>query len=154
VTIVDVWHTSFTVSDLDRSVVFYRDLLGLELRLEQAQDNEYTRRFVGYPDASLRVAQFSLTGGNPQRSSHILELVQYIAPPGHELDLAIANVGVAHLAFEVEDLSEMYERLKGAGVHFVSEPVDITEGVNRGGRTVYFHDPDGITLEMVEPPER
>jgi catechol 2,3-dioxygenase-like lactoylglutathione lyase family enzyme len=151
-TILDVWHTSFTVSDLDRSVVFYRDVLGLQLRQRQDQDNEYTRRLVGYRDASLRVAQFGLPADSRQRSGHILELVEYLAPIGHVLDLATANVGVAHLAFEVEDLFSMYARLKDADVSFVSEPVDITEGVNRGGRTVYFRDPDGITLEMVEPP--
>ncbi|MEX0743631.1 MAG: VOC family protein, partial [Actinomycetota bacterium] len=52
-----VWHFSFTVSDLDRSIAFYRDLVGLELVHTQEQDNTYTRRLVGFPDAVLRVAQ-------------------------------------------------------------------------------------------------
>ena len=48
-----LWHFSFTVSDLDRSLEFYCGLLGMQLRLEQRQANPYTRRLVGYPDAIL-----------------------------------------------------------------------------------------------------
>lgn len=151
-TVRDVWHTSFTVSDLDSSVRFYTELLGLELRARQEQDNEYTRRLVGHPDARLRVAQLAVPGGRRTRSGHVLELVQYLAPPGRALELATPNVGVAHLAFEVDDLEPIHDRLARAGVTFVSDPVDISEGVNRGGRTVYLRDPDGITLELVQPP--
>jgi lactoylglutathione lyase len=152
VSIRDVWHTSFTVSDLDRSVRFYTELLGLELRAQQEQDNAYTRRLVGHPDAHLRVAQLALPGGRSPRSDHVVELVQYLAPAGRSLELATPNVGVAHLAFEVDDLQPIHDRLARAGVKFVSDPVDIAEGVNRGGRTVYLRDPDGITLELVQPP--
>jgi catechol 2,3-dioxygenase-like lactoylglutathione lyase family enzyme len=56
------------------------------------------------------------------------------------------------MAFTTDDLAAEYERLTRAGVRFRSEPVAITEGINRGGFTVYFLDPDGITLEMVQSP--
>ena len=55
-----LWHFSFTVSDLDRSLEFYCGLLGMQLRLEQRQANPYTGWLVGYPDASLRVAQLTI----------------------------------------------------------------------------------------------
>jgi catechol 2,3-dioxygenase-like lactoylglutathione lyase family enzyme len=41
--------------------------------------------------------------------------------------------------------------MRARGVAFVSAPVAITEGANRGGFTCYFRDPDGITLEMLQP---
>ena len=41
-------------------------------------------------------------------------------------------------------------RLQGLGAELVSEPVHITEGINAGGWTVYLHDPDGVTLELVQ----
>ncbi len=47
--------------------------------------------------------------------------------------------------------SDAYERMKALGVRFKSEPVRITAGRNEGGWTVYFLDPDDITLEMVQP---
>jgi predicted enzyme related to lactoylglutathione lyase len=57
------------------------------------------------------------------------------------------------MAFVVEDVSAEYQRLSEAGVDFVSSPNRIDEGVNAGGWTVYFIDPDGITLELVQPPD-
>jgi catechol 2,3-dioxygenase-like lactoylglutathione lyase family enzyme len=47
-----IWHASFHVADLERSVAFYRDVIGMELVHEQEQANEYTRALVGYPDAT------------------------------------------------------------------------------------------------------
>jgi extradiol dioxygenase family protein len=62
--------------------------------------------------------------------------------------------GAAHLALQVEDTWEMYERLSANGVHFISEPVAITAGINEGGATVYLEDPDGNTLEFITAPPR
>jgi catechol 2,3-dioxygenase-like lactoylglutathione lyase family enzyme len=147
-----VWHFSFTVSDLERSLEFYRGLLGMTLVHRQEQDNPYTRKLVGYPDASLRVAQLAIDGAAPGASGHVLELVQYVAPvqPPHPAGTAFPNS--AHMAFVVEDIQAGYHKLSSAGVRFRSEPVAITAGINRGGFTVYFLDPDGITLELVQPP--
>ena len=77
-----IFHVGFVVRDLDASIRFYTEGLGLRLRLQQTQDNDYTRSLVGYHDASLRVAQFLLPEGEPPASGHILELVEYVAPEG------------------------------------------------------------------------
>jgi catechol 2,3-dioxygenase-like lactoylglutathione lyase family enzyme len=77
-----VWHFSFTVSDIERSVHFYRDVLGFELIHRQEQANEYTGRLVGYPGAHLRIAQFAVPGEPRGRSTHDLEPVEYVAPRG------------------------------------------------------------------------
>ena len=147
-----VWHFSFTVSDLDRSIEFYRDLLGFELVHTQEQANAYTRRLVGYPDASLRVAQFAVPGQPRGISTHDLELVQYLSPKGEGGSREICNPGAAHMAMTVDDIHERYERFVAAGVEFVSPPNEITAGVNAGGFTCYFRDPDDIVLELLEPP--
>ncbi|MBB5783879.1 VOC family protein [Nonomuraea jabiensis] len=147
-----VWHFSFTVSDLDRSVEFYRDLLGFALVHRQEQDNDYTRRLVGYPDAVLRVAQLAVPGQPRGVSTHDLELVEYVRPKGAPRDPARHLPGTAHLALTVEDARAEHARLAAAGVRFVNPPEAITAGVNRGGYACYFLDPDDITLELVQPP--
>ncbi|MGI5228116.1 VOC family protein [Actinoallomurus sp. CA-142502] len=149
-----VWHFSFTVADLDRSVAFYRDLLGFTLVHRQDQDNDYTRRLVGYPDAVLRVAQLAVPGQPRGVSSHDLELVEYVRPRGAPRDPARHLPGAAHMALTVEDARAEYTRLSAAGVRFVSPPNEITAGVNAGGAACYFLDPDDITLELVQPPPR
>jgi len=148
--LVAVLHFSFTVSDLDRSVAWYTDVLGLELVHRQIGDNDYTRTLIGMPNAVIDAAQFKLSGVSPGASTHMLELVEYLAPPGEVLPLATNNVGVGHLAFIVDDLAREYTRLCAAGVQFRNPPVPITAGANFGGAACYFADPDGITLELLE----
>ena len=149
---IGMWHFSFTVADIDRSVEFYRDVLGMTLVHRQAQSNEYTRRLVGYPDAELRVAQLAIPGQDRSHSTHDLELVEYVVPRGEPFGPERHRPGAAHLAFCVADALGEHKRLSDLGVVFVSEPQEITAGVNRGGYTCYFLDPDAITLELVQPP--
>jgi lactoylglutathione lyase len=150
--LVGVWHFSFTVSDLNRSIAFYRDLLGLQLVHMQEQDNAYTRRLVGFPDAVLRVAQLAVPGQPRSISTHDLELVEYVRPRGERRDGRICDPGAPHLALTVRDARTIYERLIETGVRFVSPPNAITAGVNEGGYACYFHDPDDIVLELLQPP--
>lgn len=149
-----IWHVSFTVSDLGRSLEFYCGPIGLEVVAEQRQANDYTRRLVGFPDADLSVAQLRLPGSSVGASGHHLELVQYHQPHSPLPTPARNTVGAAHLAFVTSDIHADHQRLTAHGVTFVSPPNLISEGVNRGGQTCYFFDPDGITLELVEPPRR
>jgi catechol 2,3-dioxygenase-like lactoylglutathione lyase family enzyme len=141
-------HFAFTVSDIESSVHWYEVILGLRLVARQRQDNAYTRQMVGFSEAVLEVAEFEL---DPQNASLTLELIQYVSPPGGRPSLSTVNVGVAHLSFIVADIDSEYRRLADRGVEFISPPVDISEGMNKGGRACYLKDPDGITLELFQP---
>jgi len=147
----EVFHFSFTVSDIDASVRWYRDVLGLELVHRQRQDNDYTRTLVGIPDAVLEIAQLRVPGTAPAMSTHMLELVEYVEGAGETFGLRPNDVGAAHIAFVVTGIHEEYERLRSLGVAFRNAPVEIAAGVNRGGYSCYFSDPDGITLELLQP---
>ncbi|WP_327153376.1 VOC family protein [Streptomyces tubercidicus] len=147
-----VWHFSFTVMDLDRSVDFYTRLLGFELVHVQEQRGDYTSRLVGYPDAHLRIGQLAVPGRAPGYSTHDLELVQYLNPTGTRQDPQICHPGAAHMALTVDDIHALHRTLERSGVRFFSPPNAITSGVNEGGWTCYFEDPDAIVLELVQPP--
>ncbi len=142
-------HTGYTVEDLDRSVVFYRDLLGCELLGIQERQGGYLAAVVGYPDAHVRMAH--LRAGE---SAHIIELFQYVAPEPGTLKLEPRKVGTAHLCFVVEDLDTTYARLLAAGVEFISAPVDVDTCADAGGRALYLRDPDGIPMELFQLPPR
>jgi catechol 2,3-dioxygenase-like lactoylglutathione lyase family enzyme len=62
------------------------------------------------------------------------------------------NPGSAHLCLFVEDLPNACRELAAQGVRFRSEPVYLDEGPNTGGWAVYMLDPDGITIELFQPP--
>ncbi len=141
-------HTGYTVSSLERSLGFYRDLLGCEVIATQEKQGGYLADIVGYPDAHVRMAHLRVPG-----SEHVIELFEYAAPAGGLADVEPRNVGASHLCFVVDDLPTFYEELRSRGVDtFVSPPVKVDTGINTGGCALYLRDPDGITVELFQPP--
>jgi catechol 2,3-dioxygenase-like lactoylglutathione lyase family enzyme len=141
-------HTGFTVTDLERSVAFYRDVLGFEVFAEGERQGGYFGAIVGYPDTHVRMALV-----RPHGSSHHIELFQYVSPEPRTVPLEPRLVGATHVCLIVDDLPALYERLVGAGVDsFFSSPVEVDTGINRGGYALYLRDPDGIILELFQPP--
>jgi lactoylglutathione lyase len=149
-----MFHTGLTVSDLDRSLSFYRDLLGLELVAQWESSQPYLRTIVGFPDAELRIALLRVPGSDGGVSGHHIELLEYRQPRGTRGDPRTCNPGNVHVAFAVTDLAVTYRDLSARGVRFKSAPVAIAHGRNAGGQAVYLWDPDDITLELIQPPPR
>ena len=149
-----ILHTGLTVGDLDRSIAFYRDLLGLELITQWDSSQPYLRTVVGYPDAELRIALLRLPERLGGGAGHHLELLEYRRPRGVRGDANTFNPGNGHVAFMVDDLEATHAELKAKGVRFKSEPVEINHGRNAGAKAVYLFDPDDITLELVQPAAR
>jgi catechol 2,3-dioxygenase-like lactoylglutathione lyase family enzyme len=146
-----VFHTGLTVSDLDRSIAFYRDLLGLELVTQWDSSQPYLRTVVGFPDGELRIALLRVPAMDGGVSGHHIELLEYRQPRGTRGDPGTNNPGNVHVAFHVTDLDAMYRELSARGVRFRSAPVEVTHGRNTGARAVYLRDPDDITLEFIQP---
>lgn len=142
-------HTGLTVRSLDRSIAFYRELLGFELVFRWNPQAPYIGELVGYPTVDLHGAILKIPN-----SDVFLELLEYRGVPQVPVDMANGNVGNAHIAFNVDGLDELYERLAAAGVASVSRPVTPTIGPNRGGRAAYMIDPDGFRIELVETARR
>lgn len=145
-----IQHTGFTVTDLERSVAFYRDALGFEVFAEAERQGGYFAAIVGYPDTHVRMALV-----RPRGSGHHLELFQYVSPEPRTVDLEPRLVGATHVCLIVDDLPALYERLLSAGVDtFFTPPVEVDTGINKGGFALYLRDPDGIILELFQPPRR
>lgn len=145
--IIGAHHTSYTVSDLERSVAFYVGVLGCEVLWQREIADDYFREIVGFPECVVRAAHLRIPG-----STHVLELFEYVAPAGRSADIRTNNPGSAHVAYVTDDLVATYHALRAEGVQFRSPPVEIKAGVNRGGYGVYLLDPDGITIELFQPP--
>ncbi len=144
----DLHHVGLTVSDIERSITFYRDVLGMTLHRRRPHvDNDYVALQTGYADVVLNVASFKVSS----ESRQTLELVQYMNHAGPPIETATNRPGSSHLCLTVNDLHGCYASLQAQGVRFKSEPVTITAGPNAGGLVVYFYDPDGYTLELFQP---
>ena len=143
--VAGVGHFGIQVADIERSVVFYEQLIGLELVARWTRDQEYIQDLVGYPGVELHVAVFRLP-----KTDACLEVLEYKNVGRSPVDPRTANPGTAHLCLYVEDLEAVYDRLKDEGVTFVSEPKTPTIPPNKGGRVVYMLDPDGIRIELLQ----
>jgi catechol 2,3-dioxygenase-like lactoylglutathione lyase family enzyme len=147
--LVGVHHTSFTVADLERSVAFFRDALGLEVLYVREVRDDYFGRIVGLPGCAVKAALLRFPG-----SSHHVELFQYLEPPGQSVRPRPCDPGSCHLSFLVDDLPGLCAELAHRRVEFVSAPIEITAGPNRGGYGIYLRDPNGILIELFQPPRR
>jgi lactoylglutathione lyase len=145
-TVSGAHHTGFQVADIERSIEFYRDLLGLEVMARRTITEPYIGQLVGYPGVELRSAFLTIPG-----SEHLLELIEYRRVPRKAVDAQTANPGTAHICLHVEDLEAVHGRLLEAGTLSMSpRPVVPTHGPNRGLRVVYVADPDGIRVELLQ----
>jgi catechol 2,3-dioxygenase-like lactoylglutathione lyase family enzyme len=140
-----VHHVGMTVRDLDRTTDFYRSL-GAEVEVTTGGHfrGHHMDRGLGLPNVDLRTRMLRI--GNV-----VLELLQYQSPPSEPYQLRNASIGAAHIAFTVDDLNSVYTGLSARGVQFFSPPTSIDDGPYQGGSWVYAKDPDGISVEFIQP---
>jgi len=144
-------HINIVVSDLERSVAFYTKLLGFVVSKRARLGGEWFERIVGLSGVDAEVAYIQPPGAGPR-----LELLCYHAPRGASVpETARPNtLGLRHIALEVADIDAMSARLAAAGVEFVGPPVAVPPNALKHDegykRLCYFHDPDGVLLELAE----
>lgn len=137
-----IHHVGITVADLDRSLGFYRDLLGMRLI---GLSVEAVGSIVGMPGASARIADLDAGGGQ------LLELIDYGNGTAGEAPRGPDAVGSCHVSIQVEDLSEALARLAGAGHRPMGEVTELSlGGVWEGCTIAYLRDPDGVVIELLE----
>ncbi|WP_392544299.1 VOC family protein [Oryzobacter telluris] len=142
-----VHHVGLVVRDLDRSIHFYHDVLGLPFANEPTPwfDGPELEKGVGVPGARLR--QVCFWAGEHT----MMELIEYGNRPETSTHPVPNNhLGAAHVCFRVADVRATRAELERQGVTFYSDVNVVDSGPLAGWRWVYFSDPDGLALELVE----
>jgi catechol 2,3-dioxygenase-like lactoylglutathione lyase family enzyme len=139
-----------TVSDLDRAVAFYADVLGFEKLAEHELTGEDYERLQGVFALRLRVARLRL--GDEE-----LELTEYLAAAGRPMppDSRPDDRWFQHVAIVVRDLDRAYQRLREHRVRHASSGPQRLPDWNPGAAGIeafYFRDPDGHFLELIAFP--
>jgi catechol 2,3-dioxygenase-like lactoylglutathione lyase family enzyme len=142
-------HTGLTVGDLDRSLAFWRDGLGMVEVISQEKRGGYLERIVREPGAHVRMVHLEFPGGGTR-----IELFQYLEPAGGRHAARPADVGFSHVCVACDDIEQVLERLVQAGGSPFGEVIEVDTGANAGGRGVYLRDPDGHVVELFTPPRR
>jgi len=146
--IIGADHIGITVSSLERSLAFWRDVLGFEFSHSTQQKGEIAEQITGVKGAELKLAVVKAPGG------HKIELLEYLAPPDRRKDNALrpCDVGHVHVALTIENLDELLQKIAASGWEAAGKPQSLTSGPNAGKRVVYVRDPDGTTIEFMEMP--
>jgi len=143
-TINNISHVCVIVSNMNQSISFYRDILGLTLKVDRPVKSPGFCKGVGLKDVEARVAMFALEGENT-----LIELFEYSRPEGENIGAKPPNtVPTSHIAFNVTDIEAHYSKLKSKGVKFISEPQKLGDDVI----FCYFRGPDGELFELIEFP--
>jgi catechol 2,3-dioxygenase-like lactoylglutathione lyase family enzyme len=140
-------HTGLTVSNLERSLAFWRDVLGFELSHRAHQTGELASQITGVAGAEISIAVVKAPG-------HKIELLEYHAPPGRKQqnELRPCDVGAAHVALTVDNIDAIVRRIAAFGWQSAGSAQTLTTGPNAGKRVLYVRDPDGTTIEFMQPP--
>lgn len=122
-----ILHTMLRVGDLQRSIDFYTDVLGMKLlRQKDYPDGKFTLAFVGYGD---------------EKDEAVLELTYNWDTDRYDL-----GDGYGHIALEVDDVYQAAERIRERGGKIIREP-----GPMNAGSTIiaFVEDPDGYAIELL-----
>lgn len=140
-------HTGITVTNLERSLAFWRDVLGFELSHRAHQKGELAAEITGVPGAEILLAVLKTPTG------HRIELLEYLAPADRKhVNPRPCDVGSVHIALTVDDLDSVLSAIAASGWQAAGQPQTLQSGPNAGKRVVYVRDPDGTTIEFMQPP--
>ncbi|TMP95918.1 MAG: hypothetical protein E6L08_00540 [Verrucomicrobia bacterium] len=139
-------HTGITVTNLERSVAFWRDVLGFELSHRAHHTGDLASEVTGVPGADIWIAVLKAPG-------HKIELLEYRAPSDRKrAELIPCDVGSVHVALTVDNLDAVLSAIAASGWKAAGKPQILKTGPNAGKRVVYVRDPDGTTIEFMQPP--
>ncbi len=148
-TVTGFFHGGISVRDMDTSLRFYRDGLGLEIAWDRRLDAPYLKEVLGLGFESIRIVYLHIPGGG------FVELLEYIGIERTSGAARPCDFGSGHLCLYVDDVVSMHAHLLSLGFRArSSDTVAITSGPNAGARSCYMLDPDGYAVELFQPPPR
>lgn len=140
-------HTAVTVSNIDRSITFYRDVLGFEVADTIGCRGEFFERVTGVPKAEITVAYVKAPG-------HTVELLQSTSPGDRIRSTARpCGPGARHRAFRVRNIEAVIAAVRQAGVTPVNPVIpEVADGPAKAGTAIYTKDPDGVVIKFMADP--
>ena len=143
-----VTHIGICVRDMERSLAFYRDALGMKVLGDRPTDPTEGGRAHNYKHRRKTRRWVSLSYG--EDAAPTLTLTSH---PGEEPDgqpILLDQVGITHLSFGVNDVKALAQELISKGVELAG-PIDAFTNSKGEIRNIYVHDPDGILIQFNNP---
>jgi len=138
--IISFNHVSIPVSNMNRSIEFYTSHLGMRLLDNSIRPQNFSEKATGIKGVSLQVAYL-------EKASLKLELIEYSHKSKDIFDKNNNDI-FGHICFYVNGLKEYYKNNMNK-LTFVSKPLLIPGGPNKGGLMLYLFDPDNNKIELI-----
>lgn len=143
-------HVGLTVRDMDATIAFYQDILGLTLTGDMIMEGEAVALLTQIPGAKLRVVYFQSS-----QTLHTvpIELIQFLSGSSDNTsDNQLNCIGLSEVCFWTDNIELAYDTLRNRGVTFLSEPqyFDLSDQGYGKSKAVYFYDNNGIVLELMQ----
>jgi glyoxylase I family protein len=133
-------HIGVTVTDVEKSTAFYRDVVGMDVFLRSQMEGEWFDTLTFNKGAVIDIAYLKL-------GEFMLQLIEYKAGGGDTFPLAHHHVGNPHLCINVDDVDKKHEE---AIAHGGLNPTPIVNVAGSAIRSFYVHDPDGLPVEFLQ----
>ncbi len=145
-TMKNIRHTGIVVTDMERSLKFYRDLLGLQPVIDFTEESEYMDTLCALKGVRLRMVKLVAEDGG------MIELLQYLSHPRQRPEgNTLCEIGPTHVAFTVDDVDEVFSDWSAKGITCTGQPQMSPDGK---AKLFFCQDPDGTFLEIVEVMEK
>lgn len=140
-------HVGISVRDLGRALAFWEAFLGVSHRDPRSVSGDFIENLVGEPAIRLEIAWLDIPGGPA------LELVENHADGTRDVPPGTIHSGAVHLCLAVPDVAAARDRaLAAGGTQASKQIVEIPAGPFKGARHVFVRDPDGVSIELRQPP--
>lgn len=146
----NILHVGLTVTNMDKSIAFYRDVLGLNFKGEMLMEGKETDLLFAKENCKVRIAYLN---GSDDIMAPPIELLQFLDDSTIKDASSLNKTSISEVCFMVNDIDAAYKHLIDNGVECLSEPQEFdfrNYGFSKS-KAIYFKDPDGIILELIEP---
>ena len=139
--IKEVRHVGIVVKNMENSLKFYRDILGLEIIRDMDEHGGYIDNMLSLDDVHVRTVKLSAGMGNT-----LIELLDFKSHNDNEIR-NFYTIGASHVALTVDNLEDLYKHLSENNVKFNAPPQKSPDGLVK---VTFCNDPDGTPIELVE----
>jgi catechol 2,3-dioxygenase-like lactoylglutathione lyase family enzyme len=139
--IKEVRHIGIVVNNMENSLKFYQDLLGLKMIKDMDEQGGYINNMLSLDDVQVRTVKLSAGIGNT-----LIELLDFKSHNDNEIR-NFYTIGASHVALTVDNLEDLYKHLSENNIKFNAPPQKSPDGLVK---VTFCNDPDGTPIELVE----
>lgn len=145
----EIMHVGITVSNIENSIKFYRDILGLTLKGQAIMEVKETDKLFAMNNCKVKIAYLN---GSDNIMSPPIELLEFVNNETIKDKPQLNKISISEICFRVDNIEKVYKHLIDNNVEYLSEPqeFDFTAYGFSKSKALYFKDPDGIILELME----